>query len=78
MFVFVEQDKLEIGIFTEETKSYFLEIIDKMKARERIDSVILGCAEFPIMFTESQYSEMPFLNTTGIHVKEMIKECLKE
>jgi aspartate racemase len=69
--------EMEIGIFSKETKAAFLNIVDKMKIRDGIDSIILGCTEFPIMFTDDQYLGIPFLNTTRIHVKEMIKECLK-
>ncbi len=69
--------ELEVGIFREETKQFFLGILEKMKIRDGIDSVILGCTEFPIMFTEEQYLDIPFLNTTRIHVHEIIKECIR-
>lgn len=68
--------ELEIGIFKEDTKSGILKIVDTMKTRNGIDSVILGCTEFPIMFTEGQYLGLPFLNTTRIHVDEIIRACL--
>ena len=70
--------ELEVGVFREETKSYFLKIIEEMKARDGIDSVILGCTEFPIMFTEEAYLGIPFLNTTRIHVSRIIRECILE
>lgn len=70
--------ELEVGVFREETKSYFLKIIEEMKARDGIDSVILGCTEFPIMFTEEEYLGIPFLNTTRIHVNKIIRECILE
>jgi len=70
--------ELEVGVFKEETKSYFLKIIEEMKIRDEIDSVILGCTEFPIMFTEEAYLGIPFLNTTRIHVSKIIRECLQD
>ncbi|MBN2613919.1 MAG: amino acid racemase [Bacteroidales bacterium] len=68
--------ELELGIFKEETRSELLGIVQKMITHQGIDSLILGCTEFPLMFTEGQYLGIPFLNTTRIHVEEIIRECL--
>ncbi|MDC7217716.1 MAG: hypothetical protein PQJ28_01690, partial [Spirochaetales bacterium] len=62
----------------ESTMKEILDIIHVLKAKENIDSVILGCTEFPLMFTEESYSGISFLNTTKIHVEAIIKECLNE
>ncbi|MEL7586550.1 MAG: amino acid racemase [Prolixibacteraceae bacterium] len=70
--------ELEVGIFREDTKSDLLGIVEEMKNRDGIDSVILGCTEFPIMFTEAEYLGLPFLNTTRIHVKEIIQVCITD
>jgi aspartate racemase len=69
--------ELELGIFKEETKNELLKIAEEMKIRDHIDSMIMGCTEFPIMFNEENYLGLPFLNTTRIHVKEIVKEYLK-
>ena len=68
--------ELEIGIFRDETRELMLEIIQKMIHRSGIDSLILGCTEFPLLFTESSYLGIPFLNTTDIHVKAIVNYCL--
>ncbi len=68
--------ELELGIFKDETKKEILNIIMKLKEQESIDSVILGCTEFPLMFTEDEYLGIPFLNTTRIHVEAIIKACI--
>ncbi|MGQ1783981.1 MULTISPECIES: aspartate/glutamate racemase family protein [unclassified Saccharicrinis] len=70
-------DELELGIFKEKTKQELLEIVEDLKEKQRIDAVILGCTEFPLMFTEDRYLNLPFLNTTCIHVNAIINECLK-
>ena len=69
-------NEIELGIFKDDTKSGFLDIISKMKQEQRIEAVILGCTEFPLMFTEDSYFDLPFLNTTKIHVEAILKECL--
>lgn len=68
--------EIELGIFKEETKQELLVIVQKMKKQHKIDSVILGCTEFPLMFKDEKYFDIPFLNTTRIHVEGIIKECL--
>lgn len=68
-------NELELGIFKDATRLEILEIVNKMKEQHEVDSVILGCTEFPLMFTEDNYLELPFLNTTKIHVDAIIKTC---
>ncbi len=70
--------ELELGIYKKETQTVILSIIQNMKERKKIDSVILGCTEFPIMFPEEAYLDIPFLNTTQVHVDSILKESLKE
>ncbi|MGQ1948535.1 aspartate/glutamate racemase family protein [Geofilum sp. OHC36d9] len=69
--------ELELGIFKDKTKQELLEIVADMKEKQQIDAVILGCTEFPLMFTDDSYCDLPFLNTTRIHVNAIINACLK-
>lgn len=69
--------ELELGIFKDETKQLMLDIVQKMIDRDGIDSLILGCTEFPIMFTEESYLGIPFLNTTQIHVAQIVATCYR-
>jgi aspartate racemase len=66
--------ELELGIFKDSTRMELLDIVQKMKEVHRIDALILGCTEFPIMFTEEHYLGIPFLNTTRIHAEEIIRQ----
>src|SRR5690606_14135433 len=66
--------ELELGIFKDSTRMELLDIVQKMKDMHQIDALILGCTEFSIMFTEEQYLGIPFLNTTRIHVEEIIRQ----
>ena len=73
------QDKLmseiELGIFAEETRQALLSIITNLQRRENIDAVILGCTELPLILPDGA-AEVPFLNTTAIHVAAICKRCL--
>ncbi len=68
--------EIEHGIFKDDTRDLLIEIIQKMVDEQQIDSIILGCTEFPLILTETEYCGIPVLNTTQIHVKEIVEKCL--
>ncbi len=63
--------EIELGIITDETKKGLLAVIERMIATERIDGVILGCTELPLILDKSEFG-IPFLNTTAIHVESIV------
>jgi aspartate racemase len=65
------------GIFLPETKRRLLEIVDQMKQRLNIDGVILGGTELPLILTEGEHNGVPFLDTTRIHVNQIVAELIK-
>lgn len=66
--------EIELGIITEETRKGLLDVIARLVDRERIDAVILGCTELPLILNRSEFG-IPFLNTTAIHVASMVSYC---
>ncbi|HJO91871.1 MAG TPA: amino acid racemase [Victivallales bacterium] len=68
--------EIELGIFKDSTKKELLSIIERMIIEDKIDSIILGCTELPLILTKNTY-EIPFLNTTAIHCKSIIEYCLR-
>ena len=68
--------EIELGIFKEETRDLLIGIIDKMVKQHKIDSIILGCTEFPLILTQTTYAGIPVLNTTQLHVVEIVNYCL--
>lgn len=65
--------EIELGIFKDETREILTGIIEKMVREQNIDSLILGCTEFPIILTSETYAGIPILNTTKIHVDSIAK-----
>jgi len=66
--------ELELGIVKEDTKKELLKIIERMKEEDKIDGLILGCTELPLILKEEDESNIKFLNTTEIHVESIIKK----
>lgn len=68
--------EIEHGIFKDETRKLLIDIIQKMTVEKQIDSIILGCTEFPLILNEPEYCGIPVLNTTQIHVNKIVEACL--
>jgi aspartate racemase len=69
-------NELVPGKFLSETRSGLLAIVDRMKAKSDIDGVILAGTELPLILCDPAYNEIPFLNTTRIHVEAAVDEML--
>lgn len=63
------------GIFSDEMKSEYLRIIEKLK-KQNAEGVILGCTEIPILI-KAEDSDLPLFNTTEIHVNAAVNFSLK-
>lgn len=67
--------EIELGIFKESTRNELLSIIGRMVKKEKIDSVILGCTELPLILTKEEFG-IPFLNTAAIHCESIVTYCI--
>ena len=64
------------NVFLPETRDQLLEIINRMKERDGIDGLILGGTELPLILRGAD-TDLPFLDTTRIHVGRIVEELLK-
>lgn len=69
--------EIELGILKDATRDKLLAITKRMVEENKIDSLILGCTELPLILTESRY-DIPFLNTSKIHCEEIVTTCINE
>jgi aspartate racemase len=63
------------GIFPAETREHLLAIVDRMKARDGIDAVILGGTELPLILRDGTASGIPLLDTTQIHATAIVERA---
>jgi aspartate racemase len=59
----------------ENTRQGLLAIIKRLIANHRIEALILGCTELPLILTSDAFG-IPFLNTTKIHAESVVRFCL--
>lgn len=67
--------EIELGIIKDTTREELLGIAGRMVKEDKIDSLILGCTELPLILTEEKFG-IPFLNTSAIHCRSIIDYCL--
>ena len=69
-------NELVPGVFLPETRERVLSIARDLVRSERVDGVILGGTELPILFKGAGDAGVPFLDTTAIHVARITDEIL--
>ncbi len=68
--------ELLANTFLPETRARLLEVIQRMKEQERIQAVILGGTELPLLLRDETACGMSLLDTTQIHVQAIVTELL--
>ena len=60
------------GVFLDETRERLLLIVERLKAKDGIQGLILGGTELPLILREEFARGIPFLDTTRIHVERAV------
>lgn len=61
------------GDFRDETRRKVGAVAERLRDEERIDGVILGGTELPLLIRDTRVAELPVLDTTGLHVAAIIE-----
>ena len=69
-------NELVKGVILPETREQLLAIVDRLKEQEKIEGLILGGTELPLILKDATVSGIPVLDTTQIHVKEIVARLL--
>lgn len=67
--------ELELGVIKEETLKEFQKIIERMKCEDRIQAIVLGCTELPLILN-NQVSPVPCLDTMKIHIQDLVNQIV--
>jgi aspartate racemase len=66
-------NELVNGIFLPETRAGLLAIVDRLAEQSRIDGVILGGTELPLILRAPEHNGIRFLNTSAIHCEAAVE-----
>jgi len=72
----IYMEELARGRFMPETKSRLLTIANRMYQEGQIDSLILGGTELPLILKSSDMEDIELLNTTKIHVEQILDAAI--
>ncbi|WP_019039093.1 aspartate/glutamate racemase family protein [Psychroflexus tropicus] len=67
--------ELTQGQFTKEAKEFYIKLISAHETK--VDAVILGCTELPILLKKEQ-AKLPFLKTTDLHIQAAVDFILSK
>jgi len=63
--------ELTKAIFTQKSKTAYLDVINRMQKEETIEGPILGCTEIPLLIKQAD-TDLPVFDTTAIHVQAIL------
>jgi aspartate racemase len=66
------------GIVLEDTRAELIRIAVDMKRMYGIDCLILGGTELPLILRDASGIGIPLLDTTAIHVSEIVRAIIDE
>lgn len=69
--------ELVSGIIRPETRAGLLAIAGRMRDEQRVEAIILGGTELPLILREVANPVVPFLDTTMIHVRSIVDEMTR-
>ena len=72
----IYMNELLKGIFLPETRERLVRIADRLKNEEKIDGLILGGTELPLILRDAHAIGIVLLDTTQIHVSAIVTELL--
>lgn len=64
------------GVFLSSTRERLQEIVAMQVGRDRVEGVILGGTELPLILRDEKVAGVPLLDTTRIHVMAAVSEIL--
>jgi aspartate racemase len=67
-------DELVEGVFTEASRTRYVEIIDRLKREDGCDGVALVCTEIPLLVT-ADVSPLPILDSTRLLARAAFEVC---
>jgi aspartate racemase len=64
------------GLVVPETRERLLAIAARLRDRQRVDGIILGGTELPVLLRDEPAPGVAFLDTTAIHVRSIVSAML--
>jgi aspartate racemase len=70
-------DELLKGDFRDATRDEFIALITRLRERARVDGIILGGTELPLLLRAPVIADLPVLDTTELHVAAIVHRLIE-
>lgn len=60
------------GVVLQETRDRLLAIVERLRSRDGVQGLILGGTELPLILKGTEGAGIPFLDTTRLHVEQIV------
>jgi aspartate racemase len=61
------------GEFRDDTRQQFISLVSRLRDEQRIDGIILGGTELPLLLPTPVIADIPALDTTALHVAAIVE-----
>lgn len=61
----------------DESRKYYIDVINRMIEENNIEGIILGCTEIEMLIKEKDV-DIPVFDTTQSHIDEIVNYCLEK
>lgn len=65
------------GEYRDEVRDRFIAIAKEMREQQKIDGLVLGGTELPLLMRDAEGLDIPMIDTSRVHVEQAITEILK-
>jgi len=69
--------EIEFGVIKDSTRDRFISIIDRIEGEQKIEGVILGCTELPLLLKPEDI-KLHYIDTTAIHIAAIVERSREE
>jgi aspartate racemase len=60
------------GVFLDSTRGEFISLVERMRDEKKVDGIILGGTELPLLLSSPVIAGLPALDTTALHVAAIV------
>src|SRR5439155_24896421 len=66
------------GEFHDDTRQEFISLVRRLRDEQRVDGIILGGTELPLLLSAPVIADVPTLDTTALHVAAIVGRLRSE
>jgi aspartate racemase len=62
------------GVFLDSTRAGFISLVERLRDEKKVDGIVLGGTELPLLLSASVIADLAVLDTTALHVAAIVEK----